>query len=54
MPFVYTPTVGEACQKWSHITRSTPRGVYLSIKDKGNIRAILEQQPNKNIKVLLQ
>ena len=53
MPYVYTPTVGEACMEWSHITRSVPRGVYLSIKDKGNIQSILQNYPLKNIKVLM-
>lgn len=28
-------SVGEACQKWSTIYRHTPRGLYLSINDKG-------------------
>ena len=42
MPIVYTPTVGQACQEWSHITRHTPRGLYLSLQDKGQIRKILD------------
>lgn len=34
MPFVYTPTVGDACLEWSRLYKSIPRGLYLSI---GNI-----------------
>eukprot|EP01036_Dinobryon_divergens_P030628 gene30628-39901_t len=52
MPFVYTPTVGQACQEWSHIYRHTPRGLYLSLLDKGRIRETLDHYPNQNIKCL--
>ena len=53
MPIVYTPTVGEACQKWSHITRFQPRGLYLSINDLGNVAEIMAAHPQQNIKVIV-
>jgi malate dehydrogenase (oxaloacetate-decarboxylating)(NADP+) len=53
MPIVYTPTVGQACQEWSHIYRQQVRGVYLSLNDHGRIERILSNYPNKNIKVIV-
>jgi hypothetical protein len=51
MPFVYTPTVGQACQEWSNIYRHTPRGLYITSNDKGRIAELLDNYPLKNIKV---
>ena len=53
MPYVYTPTVGQACQEWSTITRHTPRGLYLSINDKGQIRKILDNWPQSEINTIV-
>lgn len=53
MPFVYTPHVGEGCQKFSLITRHQPRGLFISIEDRGNIRSILDNWPVKNIKAIV-
>lgn len=40
LPIVYTPTVGTACSTFSTIWRET-QGMYLTIKDQGHIRKIL-------------
>lgn len=44
-PLIYTPTVGEACQRWSEIY-AHPEGMYLSYADKGQLRKILQNWPH--------
>lgn len=52
MPIVYTPTVGEACLEYSHIFRRT-KGFYITPRDKGNIANILDNWPEKDIRVIV-
>jgi len=40
MPVVYTPVVGEACQKFSHIYRRG-RGLYIAYEQRGHIEQLL-------------
>ncbi|OOG75142.1 NAD-dependent malic enzyme [Flavobacterium sp. A45] len=49
LPLVYTPTVGEACQKFGQVSRR-PRGLYLSIKEKDNLKQILRNWPEKDVR----
>ena len=44
-PIIYTPVVGEACQKYSQIYRR-PRGLYISYPQRDEIETILANAPH--------
>ncbi|XP_038712833.1 NADP-dependent malic enzyme-like isoform X1 [Tripterygium wilfordii] len=52
LPVVYTPTVGEACQKYGSIFRR-PQGLFISLNEKGKILEVLRNWPEKNIQVIV-
>jgi malate dehydrogenase (oxaloacetate-decarboxylating)(NADP+) len=51
LPIVYDPTIGEACLKFGHIYRQ-PRGMYLSIERRGQVKEILRNWPQKDIRFI--
>jgi malate dehydrogenase (oxaloacetate-decarboxylating) len=52
MPIVYTPTVGEACQRFSGIYRR-PRGLFVSYPDRDELREVLRNRPHRDPDVIV-
>jgi malate dehydrogenase (oxaloacetate-decarboxylating) len=52
MPIVYTPTVGEGCQRFSEIWRK-PRGLFLSYPNRDRIEKILSHKRYDNVKCIV-
>jgi malate dehydrogenase (oxaloacetate-decarboxylating) len=52
VPVIYTPEVGEVCQRYSHIYHR-PRGLFLSYPQRQEMDAILENRPYRRVDVLV-
>jgi malate dehydrogenase (oxaloacetate-decarboxylating) len=52
MPIIYTPTVGDACEQFSDIYRSS-RGLFIAYEDRFNIDDILYNATKNKVKVIV-
>ncbi len=52
LPIVYTPTVGEACQRFGEIYRR-PRGLFVSYPDRDRLDEVLGNRPQREVDVIV-
>ncbi len=52
MPIVYTPTVGQACLKYSYILRR-PHGIFVTAEHKGRIADVLRNAHANDIRIIV-
>jgi malic enzyme len=52
LPIVYTPTVGQACQEFSHIFRQA-RGIWITPEHRGRIYEVLGNAPYDDVRLIV-
>jgi len=52
LPIVYTPTVGLACQRYTHIFQR-PHGIFISAADRGRVAEVLANWPRREVAIIV-
>jgi malate dehydrogenase (oxaloacetate-decarboxylating) len=52
MPIIYTPTVGEACERFSDIYRSS-RGLFISYEERHSIQDMLRNATKRQVRIIV-
>ncbi len=52
LPIIYTPTVGEACQRFGEIYRR-PRGLFVSYADRDCLSEVIGNRPQRDVDVIV-
>src|SRR6202158_2696887 len=52
MPIVYTPTVGLACERYTHIFQPPP-GIFVSAADRGRVAGVLADWPRRDVAIIV-
>ena len=52
LPIVYTPTVGLACQRYTHIFQR-PHGIFVSAADRGRVADVLANWPRRDVAIIV-
>ncbi|CAG9461624.1 unnamed protein product [Pedinophyceae sp. YPF-701] len=53
LPVVHHPTVGQACERYGLMFKAVPRGLFLSLRDRGMIRNILKNWPERIVRMVV-
>lgn len=52
MPIIYTPTVGQACQKYALIFRR-PQGLFISMEDRGRVKQVMQNWREPDVRMIV-
>lgn len=53
LPIISTPTVRHACQRYGLMFKSLPRGLFVTLEDRGRVFRILKNWPERNVRVVV-